>query len=172
MANLCGNFLTVTGGTKENLQELSSKFLDLPDEEGFDSIFDVNSFKLIDDSGGFSIVFTTNWSPATVFVINLSHIYQVNVELTFLEPGCNFGGMLKARSGDIKYDLTMPYNEWCYFEDPENFLKVEGDDLVYYAIEYDSDIEDFEESLYYMTEKDREYLLSRFRERSSVAIES
>jgi hypothetical protein len=40
MANLCGNFLTVTGGTKESLQELSSKFLDLPDEEGFDYIFE------------------------------------------------------------------------------------------------------------------------------------
>ena len=172
MANLCGNFLTVTGGTKENLQELSSKFLDLPDEEGFDSIFDVNSFKLIDDSGGFFLVFTTKWVPASDFIYQLSATYQVNVVLKFYEPMMDFGGMIKASCGFNTDDVFMPHNQWVYVDDRESFMKFEGIELVENAIDEDVDIEDFKKSLFYLSDEDKEHLLFLFLDKKLNPIES
>ncbi len=172
MANLCGNFLTVTGGTKENIQELSSKFLNPPDEDGFEAIFNINSFKLIDDSGGFFLVFTTNWVPASDFIVQLSAIYQVNVVLKFYEPMMDFGGMIKASCGLITDDVFMPHNQWVYVDDRESFMKFEGIELVENAIDEDVDIEDFKESLYYLSDEDKEHLLFLFLDKKLNPIES
>jgi hypothetical protein len=172
MANHCDNILTVTGGTKENLQELSNKFLNPPDEDGFEAIFNINSFELIDHSGGFFLDFTTNWVPPSDFIVQLSAIYQVNVVLKFYEPMMDFGGMIKVSCGLITDDVLMPHNQWVYVDDRERFMEFEGIALVENAIDEDVDIEDFKKSLFYLSDEDKDQLLFLFLDIKLNPIES
>jgi Ferredoxin-like domain in Api92-like protein len=84
-----------------------------------------------DDEVSFSVYFDTAWSPPSAFVLLLSDIYGVNVEIESEEGGNDFYYKAKAINGYWDYEESYEFEQGHYLFNIDYFW----DSIVDYAIE-------------------------------------
>ena len=72
---------------------------------------------------------STAWSPPEPFCKRLSEKYNVDVEISFSEPGCNFAGRSQYSNGEVIEDVTYSYREGMYYLENEIFWSDVDSDL-------------------------------------------
>jgi hypothetical protein len=85
-----------------------------------------------EDEWGFSVNFTTPWTPPVNFYLELSRMYQVEVEYTGEECGDNIYRRGLIRNGEVIEDFDWTYDEGQYYENNDYFWESLQD----YGLEY------------------------------------
>lgn len=80
------------------------------------------------------------WSPVSEFFLKLSETYQLNIESSFDEPGCDFAGWYNCENGVVLLDITTDYRSYRYKEDSASLLTSLVDDID--CGEYDDELDD------------------------------
>ena len=137
MANNCDNQVRIYG-TPDVLKTLFDKLI-IKETEGlftdnyqdlFESVEDVDDWGSkwqminIDYSEGDDIMFVNGdsaWGPALGFWEKLSKDYNVDIDLSYSEPGMNFAGKTSWSCGDMTCNDEFTYYEYLYNEDNDYF---------------------------------------------------
>lgn len=152
MANICDNYLKITG-SKEDIERLE-KFIkssdkeeeekwDLTkiipvevDDEGYykcDNIYNVWGTKWISDvwfknHGNSAILhFSTAWSPSLPITLEMSKKFNLTINHSYEESGCDFEGDYAVSSGEVFLNEQRDYRPAC--QDCGD--KFDRDDLIY-----------------------------------------
>jgi hypothetical protein len=156
MANYCYNHAAFTpNGSLENLELFrsaiskydgkcigSTEFFEILDSEAPESFnaydeFGSRWFEVdVDDMGDLIVLSGSSaWSPVSEFFRKLCVKFNLNVESTFEEPGCDFGGYYDVSDGEVVRDKTFTYNQYQWLEgmfyesiDPDYFTEFESFD--------------------------------------------
>ncbi len=65
------------------------------------------------------------WSPVSQFLLQLSEVYQFEIESEYEECGCDFGGWFNCENGAVTKDVTVSYQVYRLTEgDSEYFYTV------------------------------------------------
>jgi hypothetical protein len=156
MANYCYNHAAFTpNGSLENLELFrsviskydgkcigSTEFFEILGSETPESFnaydeFGSRWFELdVDDMGDLIVLSGSSaWSPVSEFFRKLCVKFNLNVESTFEEPGCDFGGYYDVSDGEVVRDKTFTYNQYQWLEgmfyesiDPDYFTEFESFD--------------------------------------------
>ena len=103
----------------------------------WDVSYDESGVEYSDDSITMSL--QTAWSPPINFIQHLGRLFNVECELYYEEPGCDFCGKshFDNENGLTEEDYT--YNEGRYVFDKDSFFEsIDGD--IEYLIEADEDV--------------------------------
>jgi hypothetical protein len=138
MANYCYNHAAFTpNGSLENLELFrsaiskyhgkcigSTEFFEILGSEApesFDAYDEFGSrwFEVdVDDMGDLIVLSGSSaWSPMSEFFRKLCVKFNLNVESTFEESGCDFGGYYDVSDGEVVRDQTYTYNQYQWLED-------------------------------------------------------
>jgi hypothetical protein len=156
MANYCYNHAAFTpNGSLENLELFrsaiskyrgkcigSTEFFEILGSEAPESFDAYNEFGSrwfdldVDDMGDLIVLSGSSaWSPVSEFFRKLCVKFNLNVESTFEEPGCDFGGYYDVSDGEVVRDKTFTYNQYQWLEgmfyesiDPDYFTEFESFD--------------------------------------------
>ena len=154
MANYCYNHASFTpNGSLENLELFrsaiskyhgkcigSTEFFEILGSEApesFDAYEEFGSrwFEVdVDDMGDLIVLSGSSaWSPVSEFFRKLCVKFNLNVESTFEESGCDFGGYYDVTNGEVVRDETYTYNQYqdlegMFFESlhPDYFTEFES----------------------------------------------
>jgi hypothetical protein len=165
MANYCYNHAAFTpNGSLENLELFrsaiskyhgkcigSTEFFEILGSEAPESFDAYNEFGSrwfeldVDDMGDLIVLSGSSaWSPMSEFFRKLCVKFNLDVESTFEESGCDFGGYYDFSDGEVLRDQTYTYNQYQYLEDmffesldPDYFTEFESFDE---ALEQYSDV--------------------------------
>jgi hypothetical protein len=81
----------------------------------------------------------TAWSPPIKFIQHLGRLFNVECELYYEEPGCDFCGKSYFDNENGLTEEDYSYNEGRYLFDKENFFEsIDGD--IDYLFESDEDV--------------------------------
>lgn len=96
-------------------------------------------FSIDDDEGDLVIQGDSAWTPMIGLVMEICEAYAVKGIIEYEESGNDFGGMISfdTDGGQIE-EVNMPYGEWRYHNDPEEYFQ-------YDILEYVGDYEDYDE---------------------------
>tara|TARA_R110000868_G_scaffold408251_1_gene690841 strand:- start:1115 stop:1678 length:564 start_codon:yes stop_codon:yes gene_type:complete len=62
------------------------------------------------------------WSPVSEFFRKLSDVYQLEIESTYEECGCDFGGWYNCTNGEVKKDVCTSYHAYRFQEEDTEFF--------------------------------------------------
>jgi hypothetical protein len=110
--------------------------------------------------------FQSAWSPPIPFIQHLGRLFNVECELYYEEPGCDFCGKSYFNNQDGLVEDDYTYNEGRFVFDKENFFEsIDGE--IDYLFENDDNVtfEDVKELFPFITgEKDLKVLEEIFNE--------
>jgi hypothetical protein len=110
--------------------------------------------------------FQSAWSPPIPFIQHLGRLFNVECELYYEEPGCDFCGKSYFNNQDGLMEDDYTYNEGRFVFDKENFFEsIDGE--IDYLFENDDDVtfESVKELFPFITgEKDLKVLEEIFNE--------
>jgi hypothetical protein len=190
MANLCGNFLFISGGSNENIQKISEAFSSPSSKGVFESLIgrnpsfpselplhhDIVTYGIDDEINdvkfyvkphkAYQLVlsFTTNGKMPLSFVNSLSRIYDIETFLFYISFAEKNSGGIVFESGKYLQSILLPNYEFLYKTNPDFFINEIGRPLVAEAIKDGLTEEGFiSRDLYFMRPKDRNQLIRQFR---------
>jgi len=190
MANLCGNFLFISGGSNENIQKIFEAFSSSSSKGVFESLIgrnpsfpsdlpfnhdivtygiedEINDVKCClkpDKSYQLVLSFTTNGKMPLSFVNSLSRIYDIKTSLLYISFAEKKSGCIVFESGKYSTSWLFPSYEYLYKANPDLFTHMFGRPLVTEAIKGGLTEEGFIcRDLYFMKPKDRNQLIRQFR---------
>ena len=190
MANLCGNFLFISGGSNENIQKIFEAFSSSSSKGVFESLIgrnpsfpseiphqhDIVTFGIDDEindvkyyvkpykSYQLVLSFTTNGKIPLSFVNSLSRIYDIKTSLFYISFTEKKSGCIVFESGKYLQSCLLPSYEFFYKTNPDLFTYMFGRPLVTEAIKGGLTEEGFIcRDLYFMKPKDRNQLIRQFR---------
>jgi hypothetical protein len=62
------------------------------------------------------------WSPVSEFFRKLSEVYHLEIESTYEECGCDFGGWYNCTNGKVERDVCTSYHAYRFQEDDTEFF--------------------------------------------------
>ncbi len=91
------------------------------------------------NDGSITMSFQTAWSPPINFIQHLGYLFNVECELYYEEPGCDFCGKSYYNSEDGLSEEDYSYDEGRFVFDKDNFFDgCDGD--IDYLFECDEDV--------------------------------
>lgn len=138
MANNC-DFSTKIIGSSESLQKLYNRLKEQDNflsYENYNKIFDnqetddydwgskwqnLDELDYTEGDGSFYITGYSAWSPTIGLWEKISLEYDVEVNLEYSEPGCDFAGFMDWKSGELMRDDEMTWWKYVYQYDNEYF---------------------------------------------------
>lgn len=96
----------------------------------------------------------TAWSPPIGFGTILAKLYQVDVELFYTEPGCDFCGKTFCnKDGDVNEE-DYEYQEGLFYFDQEQFWSEMESQAEYYIGEEEKSLEEFIQIFHYVDKEE------------------
>ena len=96
----------------------------------------------------------TAWSPPIGFGTILAKLYQVDVELFYTEPGCDFCGKTFCnKDGDVNEE-DYEYQEGLYYFDRDYFWDEMESQAEYYIAEEEKTLEEFVQIFHYVDKEE------------------
>jgi hypothetical protein len=96
----------------------------------------------------------TAWSPPIGFGTILAKLYQVDVELFYTEPGCDFCGKTFCnKDGDVNEE-DYSYHEGLFYFDQEQFWSEMESQAEYYIGEEEKSLEEFIQIFHYVDKEE------------------
>lgn len=96
----------------------------------------------------------TAWSPPIGFGTILAKLYQVDVELFYTEPGCDFCGKTFCnKDGDVNEE-DYEYHEGLYYFDRDYFWDEMESQAEYYIAEEEKTLEEFVQIFHYVDKEE------------------
>ena len=96
----------------------------------------------------------TAWSPPIGFGTILAKLYQVDVELFYTEPGCDFCGKTFCnKDGDVNEE-DYSYQEGLFYFDREYFWTEMESQAEYYIGEEEKSLEEFIQIFHYVDKEE------------------
>ena len=92
----------------------------------------------------------TAWSPPIGFGRLLANLYQVDVELYYSEPGCDFCGKTTCGQDGSVVEDDYDYHEGLFVFDTEQFWLEMESQAEYYILEDEKTLEEFIEIFHYV----------------------
>jgi len=113
-----------------------------------------------------TLSFQSAWSPPIPFIQHLGRLFNVECELYYEEPGCDFCGKSYFNNQDGLTEEDYTYNEGRFYFDKENFFdSVDGDIDTMFEEDEDVTFESVKELFPFITgEKDLKVLEEIFNE--------
>lgn len=103
----------------------------------WDVSYDESGVEYNDDS--ITMSFQTAWSPPINFIQHLGYLFNVECELYYEEPGCDFCGKSYFNSEDGLSEEDYSYDEGRFVFDKDNFFD-SCDGEIDYLFESDEDV--------------------------------
>jgi len=190
MQNICSNLLTISRGSKENIQKIYEAFSSSSSKGVFESLIgrnpsfpselprhhDVVTYGIDDEindvkfyvkpHNSYQLVlsFTTNGKMPLSFVNSLSRIYDIETFLIYISFTEKKSGCIVFESGKYLQSYLLPSYEFFYKTNPDFFINQFGRPLVAEAIKDGLTEEGFIcRDLYFMRPKERNQLIRQFR---------
>jgi hypothetical protein len=149
MANICFNSIEIFGESKA-IKKIKSKY---KDEILEDDIYSDGETEL-------KFRYESRWAPPIDWIQELSN-FGVIVECIYDECGANMCGKFAYKNGDKVFEIDFTYLEGMYnFVEWCNFLE----DEVMWRLDNYEDVEEFIEDFPFVTDDEREELISIFNE--------
>ena len=101
---------------------------------------------------------TSALSPPTELIRKITAKYKLKAVIEFEECGNDFGGTETYIDGEVVEEISMPYNEWIYFNERDYALDRMIEDVKDSPLDYFEDLESLESELHYMRSEDREFI--------------
>jgi hypothetical protein len=149
MANICFNYITIFGNA-ETIKEIKAKY--------FEDIYNDN----INDETETELIFSheSRWSPPEEWVQEMS-CYGVTVECEYDECGADMAGKFSYANGMKIFEIEFRYLEGMYHRlDWHEFIECE----VFNRIEDNEELEEFLSDFEFVTDEEREELITIFNE--------
>lgn len=145
MANYCYSWAYLTG-SKEALDTLEirlGKAIELVNHLWYETFYQVLNKEVPQESEDTYDVFGTRWfhfdydrssettatlsgdsawSPPLGFFLQLSEVYQLEIESNYCEEGCDVAGYYDCKNGEVTKDETLPSDVFNYREMSDSYM--------------------------------------------------
>ncbi len=148
MANMCSNFCIVEGKEEDikkllavlkTMEKVTNQYVTVPQGE-FSSLESkwMDEVVITDSKGTDTLCFSfeTRWTPGEPMVRELSKVYNVTIENSYMEMSNGIFGELKYKSGDKIYDVCLIDSEMNLFTDEEGNYHLPSGEIIESEVEY------------------------------------
>jgi hypothetical protein len=196
MCDTIENYLTLSGGTKENLQKIAEAFSGPSIKGVFESLIgrnplfddsemwihdkstygtddEIDYLEIIDSGNESGVLYIRFWTnkPPIGFMLALSRIYGLDALINYERWDESYVGKMFISSGSIiDHSFLFDHSEF-YEKDSQAFLEDHAETILTWAIKYYRDESELiNKDLWYMSDEDKEHLLEQFRQKKAASI--